>query len=312
MSPLVDYTSDSDADSDTANPAPLPAKKPRLGEADTGTATAPSSGPSPELPPLPASFHDLYASTTRTFDDPSLHQGRSRQTPHIPGNWPSHVYIEWRPPPDIKTILSALICSVQSQISETDPQVKITSLLESELRVALPLHISLSRPLNLTTSQKDRFLSDVQKALASDHPFEIELGRVEWHFTSESGRAFLVMRVICPSGNNELVYFLSKINDLAQLYGQPQLYTWASAAEGKEVADAFHFSIAWCLGKPSEDLERITERAFAHPEVQAVKRLFKLTVCSIKVKVGNAVTDIPLKKEDEKRNKRRHNSLLGL
>ena len=89
--PLVDY-SDSDT-SDTSDPplADNPGNTVGLNRKRKREEI-----PASDLPPLPDTFHDLYASAARasTQDDPSLHGGRQRQTPHIEGNWPTHVYIE--------------------------------------------------------------------------------------------------------------------------------------------------------------------------------------------------------------------------
>ena len=90
---LVAY-SDSDSDSDRASSHSRPPAK-RLRH------HPPVSNPEPELsqrslPPLPAAFHDLYATSTRTatHDDPALHAGRKRAIPHMEGHWPSHLYLE--------------------------------------------------------------------------------------------------------------------------------------------------------------------------------------------------------------------------
>lgn len=87
---LVDY-SDSD-NSDTLQPDQTNSEiKSPQGVKRKHSLTSESS-----LPPLPGSFHDLYASTARVSsqDDPTLHGGRLRVKPHVEGNWPTHVYVE--------------------------------------------------------------------------------------------------------------------------------------------------------------------------------------------------------------------------
>jgi len=88
---LVEYSDSEESQKEEAPPSGNPrAKLPKsLKRKHSASTTA-------DLPPLPDAFHDLYVSAVRVCnkDDPALHSGRQRVTPHIEGNWPTHVYIE--------------------------------------------------------------------------------------------------------------------------------------------------------------------------------------------------------------------------
>ncbi|KAL2757042.1 hypothetical protein ACRALDRAFT_1081055 [Sodiomyces alcalophilus JCM 7366] len=205
---LVDYSSDSDSDGP-------PAKRRRSdGQRTNGTDHHQPS----DLPPLPEAFHDLYASTVRhsVVDDPSLHHGRKRTIPHVVGNWPSHIYIEWHPTAQEHAVLSDLLTTIQHQLGPSFRNHKLHSFLTSDLNAPLPLHISLSRPLALTTATKDSFLDRLKSSLRSFSPlafpsaspvatrtakpsrscsFAVSPTSLAFHRSPDSDRTFLVLRV---------------------------------------------------------------------------------------------------------------------
>jgi U6 snRNA phosphodiesterase len=257
---------------------------------------------SSQLPPLPSSFHDLYASTVRTAtaDLPSLHQGRRRVIPHKDGNWPSHIYIEWRPSPSQHQLLQSLLATLARELGHLLTGHGLTSFLTSELGAPLPLHVSLSRPFVLQTHDKDVFLDRLIRNIArcSVPAFALACYDLAWHRSPDSERSFLVLRVRGMSGNNdELSALLRTCNHLVASYGQPELYasTVSDDVGSGRASDAFHVSLAWSFTTPTAELVQTTADVLARPEFhEAVLSHISIPVDGVKVKIGNAVTHVAL------------------
>lgn len=237
--------------------------------------------PSPGLPPLPAAFHNLYASTVRrsVVDDPSLHQGRRRQTPHVAGQWPTHVYVEWHPMRAQHDTLDAIVGLAAADLRAHDADATLYSALTSDLGAPLPLHISLSRPLSLPTADKDAFVARLTQAVRRAGPaFAVRPTALAWHSSPGSGRTFLVLGVAGPG----LAALLARCNATAALFGQPALY----AADA-----AFHVSIAWTLGRPGDGAAPgLLLQSAPFRRVRA----WEMGVAGVKAKMGNVVSHIPL------------------
>lgn len=294
---LVDYP-DSEEGEEQA-PVP-PAKKRKVEGAN-------------ELPPLPASFLDRYSSTVRTStqDDPSLHGGRKRVMPHVEGNWPTHVYLEWHPKSNDFDLLSRLVCDSQryaidgnkqkmSIVSSEPPEVK--SLLENDLGVALPLHVSLSRPLILKTTQKEAFLDRLKQSISgrSLKTFGVKPSDLAWHPNEDKTRWFLVLRLRTSTGLHSL---LNVCNDVASSFEQPLLYAERGGTQKSGDENPFHVSLAWSLQPPvlDKDTTKATRKLSVSEEsgipYELIGQLVGLPIrfSEVKVRIGQDVHSIALR-----------------
>ncbi|MCJ1395094.1 poly(U)-specific 3'-to-5' RNA exonuclease [Xylographa bjoerkii] len=270
-----------------------------------------------DLPPLPDAFHDLYASNSRvsTQDDPSLHGGRQRGTPHVDGQWPSHVYIEWYPTSAESTQLTTLINKINNEVFDGD--TKLQSLLQSELGTELPLHISLSRSVMLLTDERQPFVDTLKHFLdkSTPRPFEVHVSGLQWVANYEKTRCFLVLPLVRPA-ENTLNTLLWASNETAKAFGKPTIYVKlemeseeaqqrgrgmrGSRPRGRsrvmsrindiqDCTPSFHVSIAWTHGPLSNDIGAGISSTFTAD----IKGL-SVSVKAVKVKIGNTVTSLPL------------------
>jgi len=298
---LVDYP-DSSSESDLDNKTRINPARKRQAETEPTERERISKKPPP---PLPSTFHSLYttAARTSTSDDPSLHAGRTRQVPHVVGNWPTHVYLEWYPAPREVILIGDIIDQASLDNNPvgaiSGPDTSVQTLLRSDLGALLPLHISLSAPHVLRTEQKARFQESIkaQLELLRVKLFTVNVVGLDWVSNHDNTRFFLVLRLSRPR-DDQLNKLLDGCNTSALQFGLTQLYVKPEEAgtqandKDKKILDhssAFHISIAWSLQRPAQEATySLSQYAVDHC------RALEIKFDRLKLKIGNAVLDVML------------------
>lgn len=210
----------------------------------------------------------------------------------------------------------------------------LESFLTSDLGAPQPLHVSLSRPVVLSTAQKDGFLAQLVGRVGSCgvNPFDLAPRGLAWHRTSESGRSFLVLRVGSANANASPASKstsetsttptptctrledgdgdgdfgaatkqrqrhnpeLSKVLRHCNTLVEEYEQPPLYAFKDDDGDDAFHISIAWSFAEPTPEVRERTEDVFSRAGMRDEVLSICVPVDGIKAKIGNVVTHIPL------------------
>ncbi|KAK9381486.1 U6 snRNA phosphodiesterase Usb1 [Kockiozyma suomiensis] len=207
-------------------------------------------------PPLPMRFLDLYPSAPRIGDDPELHGGRERSSPHEAGKWPTHVYVEWLPTPAEALTLKAMLPS------------DATSLLHSQFGAQLPLHVSLSPPLKVTTDDREPFIEAIWSAIDSISSFSVEFTGLQWLSNPSYTRDFLALTV-GPSAELEELFQATQSVCKSMSY---ETFTHDRPQP--------HVSVAWRL--PAKSANEL-------PASEATIARLRADIDTVKIKIGRLV-----------------------
>lgn len=166
---LVSYgeSSTSESECEEHKSEPTPSKK------------RPKSSASPPPPPptdkkqrkkrqLPALAAHLAPSVP--LDDPSKHQGRTRTTPHVDGQWAAYVYVPVAVRGTLRRIVERAMGIARKGDGGSGTSIDVHPLGSSDSNVACELHVSLTRPFFLRAHQREEVKRAVRDAAKAHTP----------------------------------------------------------------------------------------------------------------------------------------------
>ena len=222
-----------------------------------------------ELPDHPSSNPADLSNTATDLprNDPHSILGRIRSFPHVPGNFPVHVYIEIPVPHPIITHLNILLQKVKLRIPNLYPiesnayysikHIPCNSAIKNLAQESY--HVSLSHTAPIRLSESDSLLTSLRSSLHDLEPFGIQIHpTLEVFINDERTRTFLALKAFgqptfsSPSittaasrNKDPLLRAIESVSDSFEMHGLPRFYADARP----------HTSLAWLLGDQVAALE---------------------------------------------------------
>ncbi|OCH91131.1 hypothetical protein OBBRIDRAFT_729439 [Obba rivulosa] len=186
-----------------------------------------------KLPALPSSL-----APQRPVDNPALHQGRVRTTPHVEGQFAAYVYVPLRL--DRGTPLSRLLDDVFAFAKDQVPSLHPIGVQEILASTGVTtgeheLHISLTRPVYLRAHQREGFKNAVRAVARAHSTFTASFAAFAELTNDERTRTFLAVEI--GAGHSELKAVSDALVPTLRSLRQKEFYS----------APRFHASIAWAL-----------------------------------------------------------------
>jgi hypothetical protein len=190
---------------------------------------------------------------------------------------------------------------------------EIIPSLQSELGASVPLHVSLSRTLQIKMEDKDLFPETLRVSLRRSTvcAFNFEFQHLKWVPNFERNRWFLVLGIKRPK-HDELNSLLHACNEAVKGHGHPGLYTGGKGDGSMEdndfndgskrrrvdederqkhdYSEYFHVSIAWNLTEPDTEWTDLVRTIATSKYIQSPEAAFD----AAKVRIGNVVHSITL------------------
>ncbi|KAF8490926.1 hypothetical protein F5888DRAFT_1795891 [Russula emetica] len=216
----------------------------------SSTSPQPQPQPQPRPQPLAAAVTDAkqrkrqlpalaaHLASSVPLDVPSKHQGRTRTTPHVDGQWAAYVYVPIAMRGTLRRIVERAVDIARKGGGDSGTSVDVHMLGSSDSDsnvVACELHVSLTRPFFLRAYQREEMKRAVRDVANAHPPFVASFAVFSDLTNDERTRTFLCMEI--GAGHQELRALSDALVPTLRSFRQKEYYE----------RPRFHASFAWVL-----------------------------------------------------------------